>query len=393
MKAVKDHTSGAGIDITPEVSGIISDTFADNRIGVLLSGSYQRRKASLDTFTAGWREGYLGSENNWGSLAMPGDPRYDNITNRPGPNDVYQVTQNAAYNFTDIDSERINGQAVLQFRPVDSLTATVDYTFSQYTVDARTNSIGVWYNHNDTSSAWTDGPAAGPLFYSEHFQQSENKDLAITGSLTKNRNINRSIGGNIKWQGPAGFRLEVDAHHSTAESKPTSPLGSSVALGTAIYGVEDQTVDYTHAMPVMSVSMYPGSEITSSNIRPSGNAFYNAYMRDRINELSVRGGFDFDTNFIESLDFGVTLTDNAVRTAYGYLQNDSWGGTLSAADTPDGFFIPAIDSRQSWQHGWRAGAGHPADLFQDRHPGSRQFSAGSAGYLQQPSDGHANQWQ
>ena len=94
-KGVIDTGRFGGNPITPEVSGVISDTFADGRIGVLLTGSYQQRKASQAQFTAGWREGYLGNENNWGSLANPGDPRFANITNRPGPTDVYEVTQNA----------------------------------------------------------------------------------------------------------------------------------------------------------------------------------------------------------------------------------------------------------------------------------------------------------
>jgi TonB-dependent receptor len=362
VKGVLDHTF-EDTKITPEVSGIISDTFADNRIGILVTGAYQRRKASLAQFTAGWREGYLGSENNWGSLAMPTypagtiingvdvsgqpDPRYPNITNRPGPDDIYQVTQNAGYDFTNIDRKRINGQAVLQVRPIDSLTATVDYTYSRNTIDAQTNSIGVWFNHNDTTSSWTDGPVAGPLFYSEHFRApgtngpddpGELKDLAITGAVAANRTTNRSLGGNLAWHGLGGLRLVVDAHHSTAESKPTSPYGSNIAVGTAIYGVESQTVDFTHDMPVISVSMYPGSEIDAANIRPAGNAFRNAYMKDRINELAVRAGYDFDASFIDSIDFGVTLTDNKVRSAYGFLQNDTWGGTLSAADTPDDLF-------------------------------------------------------
>ena len=336
-KAVVDHTFD-GHKAAPEVSGIISDTFADNKIGILVSGAYQRRKASLAQFSAGWREGYLGSENNWGSLAMPGDPRYANISNRPGPNDIYQVTQNAGYDLTNIDRKRINGQAVLQFRPVDNLTATVDYTYSQNTIHAITNSIGVWFNHNNTASAWTDGPVAGPQFYSETFGQNENKDLAITGAIAANRSINRSLGGNLSWHGLGGLRFELDAHHSTAESKPTTPYGSNIAVGTAIYGVDTQTVNFTHDLPVISVSMYPGSEINASNIRPAGNAFRNAYMRDRINEVSLKGGYDFDSSFIDSIDFGATLTDNAVRTAYGFIQNDTWNGTLSAANTPDSLF-------------------------------------------------------
>jgi len=342
VKGVYDTSRFEGKGVTPEVSGIISDSFADNRIGILLSGSYQDRKGSQAGFAAGWREGYLGTENNWGSLPMDANDwrgNYAKTENRPGPTDVYNVTQNAGYDFTSFQRKRINGQAVLQVKPTDTLTATVDYTFSQNTISAQKNSIGVWFNHNNTSSSWTDGPAAGPNFYAEEF--GPGKDLAITGEVAANRSINRSIGGNLKWDGPGGLKLELDGHHSTAESKPTSPYGSGIAVGSAIFGVQSQKVDFTHTIPVISVVMAPGAEITAANIRPAGNAFRNAYFRDEINEGSLRGKYDFDSKFIDSLDFGVTYTDNKVRSAFGVIQNDTWGGTLSAADTPDSLYTIA----------------------------------------------------
>ena len=355
VKTVYDTSRFEGSKFSPEVSGILSDTFADDKIGIQATGSYQRRRSSQAQFNAGWREGYLGSENNWGSLAMVGDPRYANINNRPKANDVYQVTQNAGYDFTDVDRERINGQLVLQVKPTDTLTATVDYTFSQNTVSSRTSSIGVWFNHNDTNSSWTNGPAAGPNFYAENFAQAEGKDLAITGAVAANRSINRSIGGNLTWDGPGGLRMVLDAHHSTAESKPTSPYGSNIAVGSAIFGVKSQKVDFTHDIPVISVSMYPGSEITASNIRPAGNAFRNAYMRDEINEVSLSGGYDFDASFIKSLDFGVTYTENKVRSAFGVIQNDTWGGTLTAAQTPDNLYsIVGLPDRLAGMEGSNA---------------------------------------
>lgn len=356
VKGVYDTSRFSGTDITPEISGIVSQTFADDRVGILLSGSYQKRKGSQAQYFAGnWRPGYSGDENNWGSLPGtqkgPGEPRendwrvlfvnpnlLDQLENPPGPDDVYQVPQNTAYDFYNFERERFNGQAVLQFQPTDSLDITVDYLFSQNTFDSRQSSIGIWYNHVNTSSAWTDGPAAGALFYAEDFGPGENKDLAITGAVGANRSINHSIGGNIEWEGPAGFTFELDGHHSTAESKPTSPYGSGIAVGAAIYGVQTQGTDYTTDMPVISVSMYPGSEIDASNIRPAGNAFRNAYFKDEINEITFRGSKDFDTSFIESLDFGVTYIENKVRSAFGVIQNDTWGGTLSAADTPDDLF-------------------------------------------------------
>lgn len=339
IKGVYDTSQLYGNDVTPEVSGIISQTFADDKIGILLAGSYQKRNGGQAQFTVGnWRPGYSGAENNWGSLAQAGDPRFANIQNRPDATDIYQVPQQAAYDFYDFKRERINGQAVLQFKPSDTLDIAIDYLFSQNSFDSRQNSIGVWFNHNDTSSSWTDGPAAGANFYAENFGPGEGKDLAITGAVGFNRNVNHSIGGNLKWEGPFGLRLELDGHHSTAESKPTSPYGSGIAVGTAIFGVASQRVDFTTDMPGISVTMYPGAEINAGNIRPSGNAFRNAYMKDTIDQVSLRGGFDFDTSFIKSLDFGASYLDNQVRTAFGVIQNDSWGGTLSAADTPDTLF-------------------------------------------------------
>ncbi|MDB5693870.1 MAG: TonB-dependent receptor [Alphaproteobacteria bacterium] len=338
-KGVLDTSRNGGAKVTPEVSGVFSDTFADNHVGIFLSGAYQRLKRSQNQANLGWRDGYLGSENNWGSLPQPGDPRFANITNRPGPNDVYQVQQNAGYDIVDTDRTRINGQAVLQIRPTDSLVGSVDYTFSQNTVKVHDSSVGVWFNFNDVSSAWTNGPVAGPLFYAEHFQANEGKDLAYSGALTANRSINKSIGANLKWTGIPGLTVELDGHHSTAESKPANQYGSSVSVGTAVFGIKDQKIDYSHYFPVISVSMYPGIDpLDAANITPTGNAFRNAYFRDEINQGQFKGRYQFDSSFLDSLDFGASYVENKVRSAYGFIQHDTWGGSLPASQTPDSLF-------------------------------------------------------
>lgn len=347
-RGVVDTSQNGGKNVTPEVSGIFSDTFADDRIGVLVTGAYQRRNFSQNQANVGWRDGYLGSENNWGSLAQQGDPRYANITNRPGANDVYQVPQNASYNIVNGRRERINGQAVLQFRPSDNLTATVDYTYSQNTVDIRDNNVGIWYNHNDTSSAWTNGPVAGPIFYTERFTAAEGKDLAYSASETSVRSINRSLGGNLTWKGPGGVTMSLDAHHSTAESRPDNPYGNSNSVGTAIFGVQSQTINFDNKLPVISFAMQPGIDpLNAANIVPTGNAFRNSYFRDEINQVQLRGHYDHEQGFLDSLDWGFDYTDNKVRSAYSVLQNDTWGGTggdsaaqraAAAALIPDNLF-------------------------------------------------------
>ena len=67
--------------------------------------------------------------------------------------------------------------------------------------------------------------------------------------------------------------------------------------------------------------MHPGAGISAANIRPAGNAFRNAYMKDTINEVSLKGGWDFDASLIDSLDFGdfiAFLVDFIHRTTFFY---------------------------------------------------------------------------
>ena len=347
-RGVIDTSQNGKNDITPEVSGIFSTTFGGDRFGILLNGVYQKRRASTNTANVDYRDGYLGAENNWGSLAQPGDARARNIVNRPDPADVYEVPQNASYNVNNISRERINGQAVLQVRPFDSLTATVDYTYSRNEVKTRNNNVGIWFNHNDTSSAWTDGPIAGPVFYTERFTAAETKDLSYSSALTAYRTENKSLGGNLSWEAPGGVTVGLDAHHSTAESKPTSKYGNSNSLGTAIFGVANQTINFDNELPVISYALQPGLDpLNAALITPTGNAFRNSYFRDRINQVQLKGHYDHDGAFLDSIDFGFTYTDNKVRSAYGVLQNDTWGGTggdsvaqraAAAALLPDDIF-------------------------------------------------------
>ncbi|MBA3941777.1 MAG: TonB-dependent receptor, partial [Sphingopyxis sp.] len=350
VKGVYDTSRNEGDPITPEISGIFSSTFADDTIGITLVGSYQKRKSSTNTANVGWRDGYLGSENNWGSLAQPGTPRAANITNRPDPTDVYQVPQNASYDLNDINRERINGQAVLQFRPSDNFTATIDYIYSRNTVETRNSNVGVWFNHEDTSSAWTDGPIAGPIFYTERFAAPTGtpgpnalyggKDLSYSGALIENRAENESFGLNLEWDGPGGVTFELDAHHSTAQVNPVNRFGSSMSLGNAVFGVANQSINFENDLPVISYNMFPGIDpLNPALIASTGNAFRNAYFRNRIDQVQLRGHYDHDGGFLDSIDFGVSYVDSKVRSAFGTIQNDdTWGGAGPASGIPDDVF-------------------------------------------------------
>ncbi len=333
-KGVLDTSMNGKDTVTPEVSGIVSATFGDaDQFGILISGIYQKRNASVNTGSVGFGNSFLGNENDWGTLG----PEGPNVKNRPGPTEVYEVPQSAAYNLTDISRERINGQLVLQYRPSDSLTATLDFTYSRNKVEARDSSVGIWFNFGDTTTEWTDGPAAGPVFYTERF--GPGKDLSYSGSLTANVTENKSFGGTLKWDAPGGVTITLDGHHSTAESKPTNRFGTSTSVGSAIFGVASQTVDFTKDLPVLSYTMQPGiNPLNAGLANATGNSFRNAYFRDEIDQVQLTGRYDHDGGFLDSIDFGFSYVNNRVRSAYGFTQNDTWGGLGTPADLPDDLY-------------------------------------------------------
>jgi TonB-dependent receptor len=151
--------------------------------------------------------------------------------------------------------------------------------------------------------------------------------------------VNKSLGANLTWQAPLGLTIALDAHHSTAESKPTNEFGTNMSVGNAVFGVADQTINFDNDLPVISYNMHPGIDpLDVSLITPTGNAFRNAYFKDRINEAQLKARWDLDTSFIDSLDFGVEYIDNKVRSAFGVIQNDTWGGAGPASDIPDDIF-------------------------------------------------------
>jgi len=340
-KAVMDTSDDDGTSVTPEISGLYSNTFADDKFGVAVTGSYQKRKSGYNQASAGWRGAFEGTQNDWGTLPQIPDGGTEadiNVTNRPGAGDYYSTTQNMAYSMTGVDRERINGQLTMQFRPVDTITATADYTYSQNKLATERHDMSVWFNHGATTSAWTDGPVAGPLLYSEDFGASPS-DLSFGGVEFATKNENKSLGFNVEWTPTDNIELALDYHNSSAESGADSPYGSNVALGTASFTLQSQSIDFSEEFPVLSLTQIDGlTGVDPSRIVSTGSSFRNSYMRTDIEQVQFNGSWHFDEGIVESIDFGASYTENKVRSAYANVQRDTWGGAGPASDLPDDIF-------------------------------------------------------
>lgn len=360
VKALMDESTETGDSVTPEISGIFSDTFADDKFGVAITGSYQDRELGYNQASVpnSWKA-FKGDTNDWGTIPQEGDPGSENITNRPGPNDTYSVPQNLLYSFNEVQRTRTNGQLTLQYRPMDSVTATVDYTYSENEIATQRSELSVWFNWGPSVSSWGDGPIAAPLIYSETIDPA-NSDLSMGGGQYAAVNENNSLGFNLAWQATDRLGFELDYHDSDAESRADSPYGTNSVIGVAGFFRGTTTVDFTSDFPVMMVELPPGqSGIDASRMITTGTTFRNSYMKSDIEQLRLSGSFDFSDDM--SLDFGIVLTDVNNRSAFSNVQRDTWGGAGSVDDYPDSVWVRDT-VRQYFDN--ISGSGHP-DLFNE----------------------------
>lgn len=338
LKGVIDESTDEGSTVTPEISGIYSDTFADDTFGVSISGSYQDRDSGsrVAHTGAGWRT-FTGETNqDWGAGTADwgGIPDTGHV-NRPGPGDIYSVPQQLAYSFNEIQRTRTNGQLTLQYRPVETVTSTLDYTYSKLEVAQQYSDLSAWFNFGPSTGEWTDGPVASPLIYAE--QTPGAADLAMGGGNFERVNENKSLGFNLEWEVNERLTLEFDGHLSTAESRPDSDFGSHNAFGTALFVRTESIANFSQDLPVLSLVLPEGmSQLVAEDIRVTGSSFRNSLMKTEIDQFQLKGAFKFDES--RSINFGLASTNVDNRSAFTNVQRDDWGGVGAAGDLDTAFF-------------------------------------------------------
>ncbi|WP_281382821.1 TonB-dependent receptor [Povalibacter uvarum] len=335
VKGVIDTSAGnlpsnlEGDSITPEISGIYSNTFGDDKFGIAISGSYQERDLGYNQATTGGWRAFGGDEVNWGTIPLPGQPGSERITNRPDASDTYSVPQSLGYSFNSVQRKRTNGQLALQWAPVDNVTATLDYTYSENKIATQRNELSAWFNFGASSSSWTDGPVAAPDVYTE-LLPGGNSDVGMGGAQFATKNENNSVGFNLEWEVSDRFGLQLDFHDSTAESGPDSPYGSNVAFGVSDLSRGDTTGIFSNDFPILGMQLANGrTQIDPSFMEVTGSSFRNSYMKSEVQQGQLSGDFAFTDS--SRLDFGVGFTEVNNRSAFSNVQSDNtWTGIRNA---------------------------------------------------------------
>lgn len=363
VKGVLDESS-EDASLTPEYSGFFSDTFADGKFGVAISGSVQERESgsAQATVPGGWTSHEGQMDNNWDGVndewgAIP----TVNQVNRPGEGDIYSVSQNTAYKFEEQQRKRTNGQLVLQWAPTDDITATVDYNYYQNKIAKQFNDISVYHAWGgDQRGVWSDGPISSPLIYTENYPAPS--DVAMGAGSTAEVYEGDMAGINVEWQVNDRLNLFFDGQHSAAERRPDSPWGTSNTLTVAAMVRNGSSVDYTEELPAIYVDTDNG--INASDIQVTGSVFTNSKDQSEIDQF--RFGGNFEINESSDIDFGISRQEVSNTSQSVYVQRNNWAGPGTPEDLPDELFqAQSISDRfdMGWGDFSEIGGREPLDIY------------------------------
>ncbi|MBT4929329.1 MAG: TonB-dependent receptor [Cellvibrionales bacterium] len=367
-KAVMDTSNVNGNDVTPEVAGVFSNTFADDTIGVLVSASYQDRDN---------REQYA-AVDNWMPKSTPADGWANNVTdNNMREDGVAWYPQNAGYNIADNSRQRQNSQLVLQFAPNDSMTTTLDYTNSKVDFEGERRGFGIWFGAGVADVATINENGTYTMV------QEPGGDYATNLARGAYQNRNESLGLNIEWQASENLTLTFDAHDSSAITQGMG-LGNDAYLiigNTSGAGFDDpaaNTADIrdksatfdSSGIPIVDISFEDTNDILQAELQGSdmGSLFAGItdnYAENEMSQYQLHGVWDnAGDGALQSIGFGVAKTEQNFKSTSAYsgqLPAGWWG--YSAMFWDDGMF--SQQSTDGLLDGFKNGGSFPVGYFMD----------------------------
>jgi len=339
-KAVMDTTNRTGDDITPELSGLVSWSDEAEMFGVSLTASYQERDS-----------GFTGATVNdwvvdvWGAADAP--TIYENpansaiFKNAPAVGQLYSRPKDVRYTFSDRERDRTNAQLTFQYRPVENVTATLDYTFAQNNQTEHRGEVTTWVQNgtNVKSVEFDNSTIKTPIFITENYG-TERKDIGFSQQYRAQEDTLESTGLNVKWAVNDELTLNFDVHDSTMESVPTGPghsgeldigVGAPIKSGASWQFSGAEIPNWTHTID----GTLDERDLSSSVMR-----VWSAEQVSDVTQAKVDAQWVFDDG---RFDFGIERREVGSNTIdYNTNQNQVLGGWGASApgEFPVGSFEP-----------------------------------------------------
>lgn len=337
-KAVMDTTNRTGDDLTPELSGLVSWSDDSEMFGVSLSTSFQQRDS-----------GYTGATvNDWTVAEWGGgdsETIYNNLAsssifvNEPEVGQLYSRPNDIRYTVADQERERTNAQLTVQFRPIDNLTATMDYTFAEKDQTEHRSEVTTWVQNGSLLRAveFDNSTIKTPKVITELYSP-ETRDIGFSQQYRSQEDTLESVGVNIDWGINDQLSVNLDLHDSTLESLPTGPghsgeldvgVGAPIKTG-ATWEFSGRTIPtWTHTI---------NGTLDENDLSSSVMRVWSAEQISDVTQAKLDASWKFDQG---RFDFGIERREMGSNTiSYNANQNQVLGGWGASApgEFPDGSF-------------------------------------------------------
>jgi len=304
------HDRGVDIynDVTPDVTGMVSWSDEDQKFGIGLFAGYSRRDTGSATIgVAGWDVMSVDQFLLPSSGMVTDNTQIDNL-----PSDGSQLVaigRDSRYRITDIKRERINGQAVVQFNPSDSLRITADALYAETEAEEQRADISNWFGRPFTHVVFDDNPVVSTVEFMEE-EINGAKDYALQQSFRATKDKLESFGVNIEYDVMDNVTVSLDAHSSKASVTPNARTGfAETNVGMAMPVVTAHSADFSNGFPVINVQR-------DDSVNSNGDGVYD------VNDISTQIANDLrdihQINKVDQVDFRVDWElDDSLSFTFG----------------------------------------------------------------------------
>lgn len=215
-------------DFGPRFSGVISNTFNNDTVGILASVSYQKRNARTDVAESNFLIFPVQVDSN-GEAAQNLDTNGDGLTDNTG---AQILTNEGRFNgfsgfVAEQERERIGGTLAFQYQPSDSFGLTLDALYTKFETPSEINGYSFFptaFGQGFVTNAQLNDANQVVSFDSNAF--------AYDALSRRNEGDNDTIafGANAEWLLTDRSQLVLDASYSKSEGQRDN-LGSASGSG------------------------------------------------------------------------------------------------------------------------------------------------------------------
>jgi len=339
--------------ITPNGDLLISDTFANDTIGILVDASYSDTKTRQNHINI---QGWEGSTGGFAGGADAGTPAW--FIQDYG---IYHELENV---------ERTQARAVLQWRPTNSLEITLNDNFSRDNDHQAQYGYSVWFNRGSLQNVVLDKNGTVVSFV----QPGTPTDFQ--GQYNPQALQYNDMGVNVKWNLNDKFTFTLDADHAEGWSNPNHVMGLDVDVG---YGNASDNADVGitvangHGLPYTSnygpnndKSKFINNGIIGSHVLPMTQG----WTLDTVNQFKAEGDWA-ESNLDIKFGFQYVAEHKGAQSSDSF-ENNNWqaysgygpaSGNTNGVTLPQALFTKSF-STSGFINGWSGAGNLPAAILQ-----------------------------